>query len=97
LPLLFEFVSFRSWHANGQTKIFRAPYTSSLETFSIDLLLLGEESCQSLVIEDILKIHANPVKARLVASAKGYRWSSFRAFYLGSAEPLPVDRELVVG
>lgn len=40
------------------------------------------------------KLHnANPVKARLVASAKDYRWSSFKAFYQGSDDPLPVDSD----
>ena len=38
-------------------------------------------------------IHANPVKARLVNSAKDYRWSSFRALYSDSHEPLPVDKD----
>jgi REP element-mobilizing transposase RayT len=38
-------------------------------------------------------IHANPVKAKLVASAKDYIWSSFRAFYFDSKEPLPVDHD----
>jgi hypothetical protein len=28
-----------------------------------------------------------------VRSAKEYRWSSFRAFYFESDEPLPVDHE----
>jgi hypothetical protein len=28
-----------------------------------------------------------------VKSAKDYRWSSFRAFYTGSEEPLKVDKE----
>ena len=41
-------------------------------------------------------IHANPVKARLVRSAKEYRWSSFRAMYLNKKEPLEVDTVLVV-
>jgi putative transposase len=36
-------------------------------------------------------IHNNPVKAKLVTSAKDYKWSSFRAFYFNSHEPLPVD------
>jgi putative transposase len=36
-------------------------------------------------------IHANPVRGRLVKSAKDYRWSSFRAFYFDSGEPLAVD------
>jgi len=38
-------------------------------------------------------IHANPVKARLVASAKDYPWSSFRSFYLNASDPLPVDHD----
>jgi len=38
-------------------------------------------------------IHANPVRARLVPSAKDYKWSSFRAFYLNSGEPLAVDHD----
>jgi hypothetical protein len=46
-----------------------------------------------MIWQKINYIHANPVKARLVASAKDYRWSSFRAFYSGSEEPLPVDHD----
>ena len=46
-----------------------------------------------MIWQKINYIHANPVKARLVSSAKGYRWSSFRALYLGSGEPLPVDQD----
>jgi REP element-mobilizing transposase RayT len=38
-------------------------------------------------------IHANPVKAGLVSSAKDYRWSSFQAYYSGNAKPLKVDQE----
>jgi putative transposase len=38
-------------------------------------------------------IHANPVKARLVKSAKDYPWSSFNAFYSGNPGPLPVDQD----
>ena len=33
------------------------------------------------------------MRARLVASAKDYEWSSFRAFYSGSGEPLSIDQE----
>jgi len=44
-------------------------------------------------LQKINYIHANPVKAGLVASAKDYRWSSFRAFYSGSGELLPVDQD----
>jgi putative transposase len=46
-----------------------------------------------MIWQKINYIHANPVKARLVASAKDYRWSSFNAFYSGSSEPLPVDQD----
>jgi len=40
-------------------------------------------------VDDLAKInyiHANPVKARLVSSAKNYPWSSFRAFYENTGE-----------
>jgi putative transposase len=46
-----------------------------------------------LIWQKINYIHNNPVKAGLVRSAVEYRWSSFRAFYHNSGEPLPVDRE----
>ncbi|HTG14212.1 MAG TPA: transposase [Blastocatellia bacterium] len=36
-------------------------------------------------------IHNNPLKASLVKSAADYRWSSFRAFYFQSGEPLKLD------
>ena len=39
------------------------------------------------------KRNANPVKARLVISAEDYKWTSFRAFYFNSGEPLPVDHD----
>jgi len=45
-----------------------------------------------LIWQKIHYIHSNPIKARL-KSAADYRWSSFRAFYLQSREPLPVDRD----
>ncbi|MGH9763781.1 MAG: hypothetical protein ACREAC_23360, partial [Blastocatellia bacterium] len=38
-------------------------------------------------------IHSNPVRGRLCNSTADYKWSSYRAFYLNSTEPLPVDRE----
>jgi len=38
-------------------------------------------------------IHNNPVRAKLVRSAKDYNWSSFRAYYFDSQEPLPVDHD----
>jgi REP-associated tyrosine transposase len=46
-----------------------------------------------MIWQKINYIHANPVRAGLVKSAKDYRWSSFRAFHLGSEEPLAVDRD----
>jgi len=46
-----------------------------------------------MIWQKINYIHANPVKARLVTSAKSYRWTSFRAFYFNSSEPLPVDQD----
>ena len=46
-----------------------------------------------MIWQKINYIHANPVKAGLVKSAKDYRWSSFQAFYSGSEEPLIVDRD----
>ena len=42
-----------------------------------------------MIWQKINYIHANPVKAKLVASAKDYRWSSFRAFINGAVSPLP--------
>jgi len=46
-----------------------------------------------MIWQKINYIHANPVKARLVSSARDYRWSSYNAFYSGSKEPLEVDEE----
>jgi putative transposase len=46
-----------------------------------------------MIWQKINYIHANPLKARLVTSAKDYSWSSFRAFYNDSKEPLPVDKD----
>ena len=46
-----------------------------------------------MISQKINYIHANPVKAKLVSSAKDYIWSSFRAFYFDSNEPLPVDHD----
>ena len=46
-----------------------------------------------MIWQKINYIHANPVKARLVSSAKEYLWSSFRAFYFNSTEPLSVDTD----
>jgi REP element-mobilizing transposase RayT len=46
-----------------------------------------------MIWQKINYIHNNPVKAGLVKSAADYKWSSFRAFYSQSGEPLPVDRD----
>ena len=46
-----------------------------------------------MIWQKINYIHANPVRARLVKSAKDYPWTSFRAFYSHSNEPIPVDRD----
>jgi REP element-mobilizing transposase RayT len=46
-----------------------------------------------MIWQKINYIHANPVKAKLVSSAKDYRWSSFQAFYSGSNQPLPIDQD----
>jgi REP element-mobilizing transposase RayT len=46
-----------------------------------------------MIWQKINYIHSNPVKARLVKSAKDYRWSSFNAFYSGQSEPLAVDKD----
>src|SRR6266550_3610953 len=44
-----------------------------------------------MIWQKINYIHANPVKAGLVSSAKDYYWSGFRSFYSQSDEPLAVD------
>ena len=46
-----------------------------------------------MISQKINYVHANPVKARLVKSAKDYYWSSFRSFYRLSDEPLSVDHD----
>jgi REP element-mobilizing transposase RayT len=46
-----------------------------------------------MIWQKIDYIHANPIKARLVNSARDYRWSSFRDFYFNSGEPLSVDHD----
>jgi len=46
-----------------------------------------------MIWQKINYIHANPVKAKLVSSAKDYYWSSFQAFYSGSEKPLKVDQQ----
>jgi putative transposase len=46
-----------------------------------------------MIWQKINYIHANPLKAGLVSSAKDYCWSSFRAFYSNTGEPLAVDHD----
>ena len=46
-----------------------------------------------MIWQKINYIHANPVKAGIVKSAKDYRWSSFRSFYSQPDESLAVDRD----
>jgi len=46
-----------------------------------------------MIWQKINYIHANPVKAGLVRSAKDYYWSGFRSFYSLGDEPLAVDHE----
>ena len=46
-----------------------------------------------MIWQKINYIHANPVRVGLVNSAKDYKWSSFRAFYLGADEPISVDHD----
>ena len=46
-----------------------------------------------MIWQKINYIHANPVKAKLVASAKQYPWSSFLPFYSDSDTPLKVDKD----
>lgn len=46
-----------------------------------------------MIWQKINYIHANPVKAGLVGSAKDYRWSSFRSFYSQGDGPLAVDHD----
>ena len=46
-----------------------------------------------MIWQKINYIHANPVKAGLVGSAKDYYWSSFRSFHSQEDEPIAVDHE----
>jgi len=46
-----------------------------------------------MIWQKINYIHANPVKAGLVSSAKEYRWSSFRSFHSQGDDPLEVDHD----
>ena len=47
-----------------------------------------------MIWQKINYIHANPVKAKLVSSAKDYRWSSFQAFYSEEEVPLQAGSEI---
>ena len=38
-------------------------------------------------------IHANPVRSKLVNTARDYYWSSFRSFYGEGDDPLAVDND----
>ena len=46
-----------------------------------------------MIWQKINYIHANPVRARLVKSAKDYQWSSFAVLYNSASGPLPVDHD----
>jgi REP element-mobilizing transposase RayT len=46
-----------------------------------------------MIWQKINYIHANPVKAGLVKSARDYRWSSFRSFYSEDDVDLKVDQD----
>jgi REP element-mobilizing transposase RayT len=46
-----------------------------------------------MIWQKINYIHANPVKAGLVKSAKDYHWSSFRSFHSQGDEPLAVNHD----
>ncbi|HSE26316.1 MAG TPA: transposase [Pyrinomonadaceae bacterium] len=46
-----------------------------------------------MIKQKINYIHANPVKGKLVQSARDYYWSSFRSFYGLEDEPLEVDHD----
>ena len=46
-----------------------------------------------MINQKINYIHANPVKAKIVKSAKDYYWSSFRSLYCQGDEPLAVDHD----
>jgi REP element-mobilizing transposase RayT len=46
-----------------------------------------------MIWQKINYVHANPVKAGLVKTARDYYWSSFSSFHRISTEPLTVDDE----
>ena len=47
----------------------------------------------SMIRQKINYTHANPVKGRLVKTARDYYWTSFRSFHYEGDEPLGVDHE----
>jgi REP element-mobilizing transposase RayT len=48
---------------------------------------------QWMIWQKINYIHSNPVKARLVKSARDYPWTGFRDFFSETKEPLEVDHD----
>jgi putative transposase len=47
-----------------------------------------------MIWQKINYIHNNPLKAKLTDSARGYQWTSFRAFYLEESNPLlQIDKD----
>jgi hypothetical protein len=42
--------------------------------------------------EKLRYMHRNPVERGLVESPEEWRWSSFRAYFMGEAGPVAVDR-----
>ncbi len=46
-----------------------------------------------MIRQKVNYIHSNPVKAKLVRSARDYEWSSFRSYYSQGEEPLAVDHD----
>lgn len=46
-----------------------------------------------MIWQKVNYIHANPVKAGIVKSAKDYRWSSFHSYYSQTPELIPIDRD----
>lgn len=46
-----------------------------------------------MIWQKINYIHSNPLKKGLVRSVGDYRWSSYRSFYFGDAEPIQVDKD----
>jgi putative transposase len=47
-------------------------------------------------VEKLRYMHRNPVKRGLVASPELWRWSSFRAYFLGETGPVRVNQWAVL-